>query len=262
MSWAPPATAPEVAVSTSSPVTRRAVRRRSQVAVALLVLAAVCVVASGCGGEDDGPEAVATTTSTTVRTATQAELAAVDLTPGLLTADDFPDPDQVEPILLAGDFGAVGAGQRIKLCGEDLRADLGADIGRFSQFRVDRYAVTQTISALPAAQATALGERFTALARECTQPWTQPDPNGGSITREVLGGFPIPDLGTDAAAFLVRGRNDLGQDDAVVLVAVDGSYVSSLTVTGPVGDRFQIVRPLELALGERLRALPQPGGGS
>lgn len=230
-----------------------------------LALVAASVALSACGdgggGEDRG-ESVATTTSTTARTATQAELAAVDLTPGLLAADDFPHPDQVEPILLAGDFGAVGTGQRIKLCGEDLRADLGADVGRFSQFRADRYAVTQTISALPTPQASALGQRFTALARDCTEPWAQPDPNGGSITREVLGGFPIPDLGTDAVAFLVRGRNDLGQDDAVVLLAVDGSYVSSLTVTGPVGDRFQIVRPLALALGERLRALPQPGEGS
>lgn len=225
---------------------------------------AAALLLAGCGsdGRDEATPDVTAASTTTTRPLTAAELAEVDLIPGLLTQEDFPQPDDVEPILLAGDFGAVGAGQRIKMCGEDPRADLGAATGRFSQFRVDDYAVTQSISALPPAQATVLGQRFTSLARNCTQPWTQQDPNGGDITRRVVGGFPIPDLGTDAAAFLVRAENGLGRDDAVVLLVIDGSYVSSLTVTGPVGDRFQIVRPLELALAERLARLPQPGEGS
>lgn len=229
--------------------------------VAALCGAALLLGACTSDGGSDDDDRSAVTTSTTAREATAEELAAVNLIPGLLKVEDFPRPDDVEPILLAGDLGAVGPGQRIKICGEDVRGDLGADLGRFSQFRVDRYAVTQSITALPAAQASALGQRFAALARNCTTPWTQPDPNGGSVTRRVVGGFPIPDLGTDAAAFLIRGENDLGRDDAVVLVAIDESYVSSLTVTGPVGDRFQIVRPLELALAERLARLPQPGEG-
>lgn len=239
---------------------RRATVPAMGVLVGVLVLAA-------CGGDDDdeprlGAAAGAWVAATEAgqSDATAAELAAVDLTPALLRPADFPDPDAVEPILLAGDFGAVGPGQRIKVCGQDLRAELGGDGGRFSQFRVGPYAVTQTVTALPAANATALGQRFAALAGECTEPWTQPDPNGGDITRRVLGGFPVPDLGTDAAAaFLVRGENQLGQDDSVLLMAVDGTYASTLTVTGPVGDRFQIVRPLELAVGERLRSLPEPG---
>lgn len=227
----------------------------------VLVLALALV---GCGGDegDDDTGRDDTATTTTTRPPTEEELAAVDLIPGLLKVDDFPRPDEVEPILLAGDFGAVGAGQRIKMCGEDVRSELGATAGRFSQFRVDRYAVTQTITALPPAQASALGQRFDALARNCTQPWTQQDPNGGEIRRRVVGGFPIPDLGTDAAAFLVRAENNLGRDDSVVLLVIDGVYVSSLTVTGPVGDRFQILRPLELSLAERLARLPQPGEGS
>lgn len=226
--------------------------------MAALVLAAC---GGGDGDDDAGPDATAATTTTT-RPPSEEELAAVNLIPGLLQVADFPRPDAVEPILLAGDFGAVGAGQRIKMCGEDVRGALGAVNGRFSQFRVDRYAVTQTITALPPAQASALGQRFTALAQNCTQPWTQQDPNGGDIRRRVVGGFPIPDLGTDAAAFLVRAENDLGRDDSVVLLVIDGPYVSSLTVTGPVGDRFQIVRPLELTLANRLARLPQPGEGS
>ena len=58
----------------------------------------------------------------------------------------------------------------------------------------------------------------------------------------------------------MRGENDLGRDDSILLMVVDGPYVSTLTVTGPVDDRFELVEPLELALAERLRALPAPGG--
>lgn len=230
------------------------------VAMSLLLAACSSGDGGGAGGVEIGDPSASTTT--TARTSTVAELADVDLTAGLLEVDDFPSPDDVEPILLAGDFSAVGEGQRIELCGQDIRAQLDATVGRFSQFRVDRYAVTQTVTAMPEPEASVLGQRFAALARSCDQPWTQPDPNGGEVTREVLGGFPIPDLGTDAAAFLVRGRNALGEDDAVVLLAISGPYVSSLTVTGPVGDHFQIVRPLELAMWEHLRALPRPGADS
>lgn len=242
----------------------RRVPRRVLAVAALVALGAVAL--AGCGGDDGGDDlgqaagAGVAQQQAGQSTATAEDLAQVDLTPALLRRSDFPRPDEVEPILLAGDFGVVGRGQRIKVCGEDLRAEVGAVGGRFSQFRVGPYAVTQTVTALPAASASALGQRFTALAGDCTEPWTQPDPNGGSITRRVLGGFPVPDIGTDAAAFLVRGENQLGQDDSVLLMAVDGPYVSTLTVTGPVGDRFQIVRPLELALGERLASLPEPGG--
>lgn len=240
------------------PVACRVVVGAVTVAVGLLALAAC-----GGGGDDDLGRAAGggiAGQQAGQSTATAEDLARVDLTPALLRRSDFPRPDEVEPILLAGDFGAVGRGQRIKICGEDLRAEVDGNRGRFSQFRVGPYAVTQTVTALPAAGASALGQRFAALAGDCTEPWTQPDPNGGSITRRILGGFPIPDLGTDAAAFLVRGENQLGEDDSVLLMAVDGTYVSTLTVTGPVGDRFQIVRPLELALGERLASLPEPGG--
>ena len=231
---------------------------------ALLVVSAVLVGAVGCGGEDDHTGAAAGTAvaeaGPTTATATAEELADLDLTPALLRAGDFPDPEAVEPILVGADFGAVGPGQRIKVCGQDLRADLGADTGRFSQFRVDRYAVTQTITAVPEPQASALGQRFAALGRTCTEPWTQPDPNGGNVTRTIMGPVPLPDLEADAAAYLVRGENQLGQDDSILLMVVDGPYVSTLTVTGPVGDRFEFVRPLELALAERVRTLPAPGG--
>lgn len=239
---------------------------RSAFVTAAVAGSLAALLLSGCGGDDGGDEVGRAAGGAVAgqqagqSTATAEDLAQVDLTPALLRRDDFPEPDEVEPILLAGDFGAVGQGQRIKICGQDLRAEVDANRGRFSQFRVGPYAVTQTVTALPAASASALGQRFAALAGDCTGSWTQPDPNGGDITRRVLGGFPIPDLGTDAAAFLVRGENQLGQDDSVLLMAIDGTYVSTLTVTGPVGDRFQIVRPLELALGERLRSLPEPAG--
>ena len=229
-----------------------------------LLAGAVALTAASCGGGGDETGAAAgaavAAAGPTSASATAEQLADIDLTPALLRPRDFPDPDAVEPILLAADFGAVGRGQRIKVCGQDLRADVGADTGRFSQFRVDRYAVTQTITAVPEPQATALGQRFAALGRTCTQPWTQPDPNGGSITRRILGPVPLPDLGAQAAAYLVRGENDLGRDDSILLMVVDGPYVSTLTVTGPVDDRFELVEPLELALAERLRALPAPGG--
>lgn len=231
---------------------------------AVLLAGAVTLTATSCGGGGDDTGAAAGTAvadaGPTSATATAEQLADIDLTPALLRPRDFPEPDAVEPILLAADFGAVGRGQRIKVCGQDLRGDLGADTGRFSQFRVDRYAVTQTITALPEPQATALGQRFAALGRTCTEPWTQPDPNGGNITRTIMGPVPLPDLEADAAAYLVRGENDLGQDDSILLMVVDGPYVSTLTVTGPVGDRFEFVRSLELALAERLRTLPAPGG--
>ncbi|MCB1002705.1 MAG: hypothetical protein KDB35_00825 [Acidimicrobiales bacterium] len=243
---------------------RRLVVARPAAAAALVLALAVGTVACGSDDDDTGAAAGAAVAGSgpTSSSATAEELAAVDLTPALLRPSDFPEPDAVEPILLAGDFGAVGPGQRIKPCGQDLRVELGAEAGRFSQFRVDRYAVTHTVSALPEPQASALGQRFAALTRTCTEPWVQPDPNGGQITRRVLGGFPIPDLGTDAAAFLVRAENQLGEDDTVLLMAIDGPYVATLAVTGPVGDRFGAVRPLELALAERLRSLPPPGGAS
>ena len=259
-----------MAVPTLTPIPRR---RRSSAAASpallvplVLLVVLMALVVAGCGDDEDVTGAAmgggVAAAGPTGSSATAEELAALDLTPGLLRPVDFPEPDDVEPILLGGDFGAVGAGQRIKICGQDLRGEVGAQQGRFSQFRVDRYAITQTITAVPEPQATALGQRFTAVAGNCTQPWTQPDPNGGQITRRVLGAFPIPDLGTSASAFLVRGENDLGEDDTVLLMVIDGPYVTTLTVTGPVGDRFELVRPLELTLAERLRALPQPGGSA
>ncbi len=231
---------------------------------AVLVVSVVLVAAAACAGgrAETGPAVVTAVAAArpTSATATAEELADLDLTPALLRARDFPDPEAVEPILVGADFGAVGQGQRIKVCGQDIRSELGAAQGRFSQFRVDRYAVTQTITALPEPQATALGQRFAALGRTCTEPWTQPDPNGGDITRRIVGPVPVPDLGTEAAAYLVRAENRLGRDDSILLMVVDGPYVSTLTVTGPVDDRFSFVEPLELALAERLRALPAPGG--
>ena len=158
-------------------------------------------------------------------------------------------------VLVGGDFGAVGEGQRIEICGEDIRGDLRAASGRFSQFRDDPYAIVHTVTAVPEPSAAALLERFEQVAGTCDRPWRQPDPNGGQITREVVGGFPLEDLGVDAVAFLVRARNRLGRDDAMVMVARQGPFVASLTVTGPVGDRFQIVRPLSLAVGRRLQRL-------
>ena len=230
----------------------------------VLVVSVVLVAAAACGGDGDDTGAAAGAAvagaGPTTATATAEELADLDLTPALLRARDFPDPEAVEPILVGADFGAVGPGQRIKVCGQAIRADVGADRGRFSQFRVDRYAITQTVTALPEPQATALGQRFAALGRTCTEPWTQPDPNGGEITRRIVGPVPLPDLGADAAAYLVRAENRLGRDDSILLMVVDGPYVSTLTVTGPVDDRFELVESLELALAERLRALPAPAG--
>ena len=229
---------------------------------AALALVLALLVATGCGddgGEEREDRADASTTTTAAPTSAR-ELQAVDLEPGLVRKGDFPDRDRAVAVLERADFSGVGEGQRIEICGEDIRADLEAVSGRFSQFRDDPYSVVHTVTALPEPSASALMARFEQVAGSCEQSWRQRDPNGGQITREVLGGFPLEDLGVDAVAFLIRNQNRLGRDEAVVLVAREGPFVSSLTVTGPVGDRFGIVRPLSHAVGRRLLRLDEALG--
>jgi hypothetical protein len=230
------------------------VRRAAAVALVLALLA-------GCGADDGGDEEATPETTTTTEAPTSArDLRQVDLVPGLLRRGDFPDRDRAVAVLEAGDFSAVGEGQRITVCGQDIRADLDAVGGRFSQFRDDPYSVVHTVTALPEPQAATLLARFEEVAGSCERRWQQPDPNGGRLTREVLGGFPLEDIGVEAVAFLVGAQNQRGRDEAMVMVARAGPFVASLTVTGPAGDRFQIVRRLSHAVGRRLLGLESQVG--
>jgi len=211
---------------------------------------ALALLAGACGGDDGGEgDGDGTTTTTTAVTTTVAP-GDVALGPLLVSEAD----------LVAQGYEAESVGRpfvaatapRIRLCGEDLRAELGLGDGRQSRFSDGEVEVTHTVTS--GGDTEALVERFSTVVRGCTTSWTDPPlpSGGGPVERTVTGAYPVPDVGLPAAGAVVRSRNTRGATDTVVVVLVDGPVVSSLSISGPVGADFDVVDPTIQAAARRL----------
>lgn len=224
-------------------------------AAALLALA---LALAACGGDDGGSdeaadETVATTTSQPPSDAV-VRLNRVLLQEADLTAEGF------DAIVSARPFAARSA-TRVRLCEEDLRAELGVVNGRQSRFTDDTVEVSHTVTS--GGDAAGLVERFRTVVQECPGPWVEPPlpTGGGRVRREITGAYPMPaDLGVDGTGAVVRSRNGVGGTDTVVIVLAQGALVSSLSISGPVGSGFDVVDPAIAAAAERLREAQSPAG--
>ncbi len=222
-------------------------------AAALLVLA---LVLGACGG-DDGEEAVDETLATT--TSQPPSDAVVRLDQLLLSEADLAAQGFVATVT-ARPFAAQRA-TRVRLCEEDLRAELGVVNGRQSRFSDGTVEVTHTVTS--GGDVADLVERFRAIVQECPGPWSDPPlpTGGGPVRREITGAYPLPpDLGVDGTGAVIRSRNGVGGTDTVVIVLTQGALVSSLSISGPVGSGFGVVDPALEAAAERLRSVQSPAG--
>ena len=227
--------------------------RRAAAAVTALVL----VVGLGACGGDDGGEATEETVATT--TSQPPNDAVVRLNQLLLDEDDVA-AEGFEAVVTARPFAAQRA-TRVRLCEEDLRAELGVVNGRQSRFTDGTVEISHTVTS--GGDVADLVERFRTIVQECPGPWLDPPlpTGGGPVRREITGAYPLPpDLGVDGTGAVIRSRNGVGGTDTVVIVLTQGALVSSLSISGPVGSGFDVVDPAIAAAAERLRAVQSPAG--
>lgn len=220
-------------------------RRRATVAVVV----ATALVVAACGGDDGGDDGAVTTTTEAVTTTT---VAAGDVALGPLLVNEADLAAQGFEAEAVGRPFAAALAPRIRLCGEDLRAELGLGDGRQSRFSDGEVEVTHTVTS--GGDTEDLVERFSTVVRGCTTSWTDPPlpSGGGPVERTVTGAYPVPDVGLPAAGAVVRSRNTRGATDTVVVVLVDGPVVSSLSISGPVGADFDVTDPAIEAAARRL----------
>lgn len=222
------------------------------------VLLALGLVLGACGGDDGGgdeavDEMVATTTSQPPSDAV-VRLNQLLVQEADLTAEGF------DAVVTARSFDAQSA-TRVRICEEDLRAELGTVNGRQSRFTDGIVEVSHTVTS--GGDVAGLVERFRSVVQECPGPWVEPPlpTGGGQVRREITGPYPMPaDLGLDGTGAVIRSRNGVGGTDTVVIVLTQGGLVSSLSVSGPVGSGFDVVAPAIEAAAERLRAVQSPAG--
>jgi len=222
-------------------------------AAALLALA---LVLGACGG-DDGEEAADETVVTT--TSPPPSDAVVRLNQLLLGESDLA-AQGFAAVVTARPFAAQRA-TRMRLCEEDLRAELGVVNGRQSRFSDGSVEVSHTVTS--GGDAAGLVERFRAVVQECPGPWLDPPlpTGGGPVRREITGAYPLPpELGVDGTGAVIRSRNGVGSTDTVVIVLSEGALVSSLSISGPVGSDFDVVDPAVEAAARRLRSVQSPAG--
>ncbi len=229
--------------------------RRGAAAALALVLA---LVLGACGGGDnDGGEAADETVATT--TSAPPSDAVVRLNQLLLDEADL-GPSGFEPVVTVRPFDAQRA-TRVRICEEDLRAELGVVNGRQSRFTDGTVEVSHTVTS--GGDAAGLVDRFRTVVQECEEPWVDPPlpTGGGPVRRQIAGAYPMPaDLGMDGTGAVVRSRNGVGGTDTVVIVLVQGALVSSLSISGPVGSGFEVVDPAIVAAAERLASVQSPAG--
>ncbi len=197
------------------------------------------------GGDTDDPPVVTTTS------VPQSD-AAVRLNQLLLRPEDLAAAG-FEQIVDARPFVAQRS-TRIRLCQEDLRAELRIVSGRQSRFSNGEVEVSHTVTS--GGDTNALLERFRAIVADCRAPWGEPElpTGGGPLQREITGAYPVPDVGVEGAGAVVRSRNRAGSSDTVVVVLVQGAVVSSLSVSGPLGSDFDVVDTAIEAAAEKVLA--------
>jgi hypothetical protein len=223
--------------------------KRWAAALALAALLAGCSDDGGNGDEQDAT--AATTTSTTLPASAvrvnQLLVRSRDVAPGFT------------PVVVSRPFRAMQA-PRIRLCDEDLRAELRVIAGRQSRFSDGEVEVSHTVTT--GGDTNAFLERFASVVDGCPGPWAEPalPTGGGRVTREITGRYPLPETGVDGAAAVVRSRNNAGSTDTVVVVLVQGPIVSSLSVSGPLGSDFDVVDRAVVAAAGRLGGGQSEGG--
>jgi hypothetical protein len=148
----------------------------------------------------------------------------------------------------------------IRLCDQDIRAQLRTVAGRQSRFSNGTVEVSHTVTS--GGDTTDFLQRFESVVAGCPGPWREaPLPTGGGpVTREIIGTYPVPDVGVDGAGAIIRSSNAAGSTDTVVIVLVQGAVVSSLSVSGPEGADFDVVEPAIRGAADRLPAAQSPAG--
>jgi hypothetical protein len=214
-----------------------------RVAAGALALGLVLTACTSDDAPSEEAEAVATTT-----TSTPSEVS-VRLGQVLVREDALPG---FRTVVENRNFSAQRAA-RINLCGEDLRSELRIVSGRQSRFTDGEVEVTHTVTS--GGDTNDALVRFQEVVDGCAAPWTEPAlPNGGGpVEREITGTYPVPDVGVDGAAAIVRSTNRAGSTDTIVVVLVQGAVVSSLSVSGPLGSDFDVVDTAIQAAADRLR---------
>jgi hypothetical protein len=218
--------------------------------VALVLGVVLTACTDDVGPEADSDEPPATTTS--------APPSAASVRLGLLLiGPEELVPAGYSPVSTSRPFGAQRA-SRIRLCNEDLRAELRVIVGRQSRFSDGQVEVAHTVTS--GGDTNDFLERFHAVVDGCEGPWTEaPLPTGGGpVEREITGTYPVPDVGVPGAGAIVRSSNDAGSTDTIVIVLVQGAVVSSLSVSGPLGSDFSVVDTAIQAAADRLLSAQSP----
>jgi hypothetical protein len=218
--------------------------------MALGLLLGACAGDDGGGGSDDTAPA---STSTSVPSA-----ATVRLNQLLIRTRNLGD-GEYRAVVVSRPFSAPRA-SRIRLCDQDIRAQLRTVAGRQSRFSNGTVEVSHTVTS--GGDTTDFLQRFESVTADCPGPWREaPLPTGGGpITREIIGTYPVPDVGVDGAGAIIRSSNAAGSTDTVVIVLVQGAVVSSLSVSGPEGADFAVVEPAIRGAADRLLAAQSPAG--
>jgi hypothetical protein len=218
--------------------------------MALGLLLGACAGDDGGGGSDDTAPA---STSTSVPSA-----AAVRLNQLLIRKANLGDGDY-RAVVVSRPFSAERA-SRIRLCDQDIRAQLRTVAGRQSRFANGAVEVSHTVTS--GGDTNDFLQRFESVAADCPGPWREaPLPTGGGpVTREIIGTYPVPEVGVDGAGVIIRSRNAAGSTDTVVIVLVQGAVVSSLSVSGPEGSDFDVVESAIRGAADRLIAAQSPAG--
>jgi hypothetical protein len=221
-------------------------------------LLALTLGLGACGGDDGGDERVVDETIATTTTQPPND-AVVRLNQLLVTEADL-SGEGFEAVVTARPFAAQRA-TRVRLCEEDLRAELGVVNGRQSRFTDGAVEVSHTVTS--GGDVADLVERFRTIVQDCPGSWLDPPlpTGGGPVRREITGPYPLPaDLGVDGTGAVIRSLNGVGSTDTVVIVLTQGALVSSLSISGPVGSGFDVVDPAIEAAAERLRSVQSPAG--
>lgn len=210
-----------------------------------------------CGGDDGGnggsDETAPASTTTSVPSATAVRLSRL-----LVRGPDLAD-EGFRPAVVSRPFSAQRA-SRIRLCDEDIRAELRIVAGRQSRFSDGSVEVSHTVT--NGGDTNDFLDAFETVVADCPGPWTEPalPAGGGPVTREIIGAYPVPDVGVDGAGAIIRSRNALGSTDTIVVVLMQASVVSSLSVSGPEGSDFGVVDSAVQAAADRLLEAQSPAG--
>lgn len=228
-----------------------------------MVALAATVALAGCETSQPAPSSTTTititvTTSTTALTTTtlgEEALREVDLAAALLTLEDLPEGSQVSVENV--DYLASGI-PRIILCGEDVRRELDALTGRFSQFYGPEGVflwVSPAVSSLPGDNAHLLLDRLEEVAQTCDRTWEGAGFEGADTEYEVLGTYDLPALGDQRLAIEMAHRSADYADATLHLVYIRrGQFITAFLAILDEGSDEGMVLDLAERADEKLAA--------